>query len=490
MSPIITIILIVAAIIILLFAISYVKAPPDTAYIITGPRKQRVLIGRAGFRIPFLQRVDKLPLNLIQVDIKTPDAVPTSEFINIFIDGVANIKIGSSKEDIALASQIFLQQKLTGIQAIAKEVLEGNMREIIGQMKFTDLVHNRDLFAEKVKDNAMQDMARMGLQIINLTIQNFSDKENVIQNLGVDNITQIQKDAQIARANSERDVKIAQAAALEMANKASVEAQTKIIQQNTDYELKKSELKKQSDTAAADADAAYKIEEQKRLEEINVAQINADIAKREREVELGQKEVELQEKQLAAQINKKADAEKYATEQQAQAELFQRQRAAEAEKFELAQKAEAQKLQAEAEKIVKQRAAEAMKIQAEAERYASEQKALGIEAVGKAEAEAIEKKAEAMKKMGEASVLQLILDSNVLPEIVRASSEPLAAAYSKINGITMYGEGNTTKLAEEITNNSSQIVSSVEKSLGIDLKSVLAGYLGGKLANKPKDEDK
>ena len=490
MSPIITIILIVAAIIILLFAISYVKAPPDTAYIITGPRKQRVLIGRAGFRIPFLQRVDKLPLNLIQVDIKTPDAVPTSEFINIFVDGVANIKIGSSKEDIALASQIFLQQKLTGIQAIAKEVLEGNMREIIGQMKLTDLVHNRDLFAEKVKDNAMQDMARMGLQIINLTIQNVSDKENVIQNLGVDNITQIQKDAQIARANSERDVKIAQAAALEMANKASVEAQTKIIQQNTDYELKKSELKKQSDTAAADADAAYKIEEQKRLEEINVAQINADIAKREREVELGQKEVELQEKQLAAQINKKADAEKYATEQQAQAELFQRQRAAEAEKFELAQKAEAQKLQAEAEKIVKQRAAEAMKIQAEAERYASEQKALGIEAVGKAEAEAIEKKAEAMKKMGEASVLQLILDSNVLPEIVRASSEPLAAAYSKINGITMYGEGNTTKLAEEITNNSSQIVSSVEKSLGIDLKSVLAGYLGGKLANKPKDEDK
>ncbi len=104
MSPIITIILIVAAIIILLFAISYVKAPPDTAYIITGPRKQRVLIGRAGFRIPFLQRVDKLPLNLIQVDIKTPDAVPTSEFINIFVDGVANIKIGSSKEDIALAS--------------------------------------------------------------------------------------------------------------------------------------------------------------------------------------------------------------------------------------------------------------------------------------------------------------------------------------------------------------------------------------------------
>ena len=125
------------------------------------------------------------------------------------------------------------------------------------------------------------------------------------------------------------------------------------------------------------------------------------------------------------------------------------------------------------------------------ERFASEQKAAGIEAVGQAEAQAIEQKAEAMKKMGEAAVLQLIIDSHVLPDIVKASSEPLAAAYGQIDNITMYGDGNTTKLASEITNNSSQIIQSVEKSLGIDLKSVLAGYLGGKLLSKSKEsEDK
>lgn len=92
----------ILALIAILFAVSYVKAPPDTAFIVTGRKKRKVLIGKAGFRIPFLQRLDKLPLNLIQVDIKTPDAVPTSEFINIFVDGVANIKIGSTPEDIAL----------------------------------------------------------------------------------------------------------------------------------------------------------------------------------------------------------------------------------------------------------------------------------------------------------------------------------------------------------------------------------------------------
>lgn len=460
---IVLIIVISVALVLLLIGVSYVKAPPNTAFIITGPLKQRTLIGRAGFRIPGLERVDKIPLSLIQVDIKTASAVPTKEFINIFVDGVANIKIDSSSEALAKASQIFLQQNLDGIKSIAKEVLEGNMREIIGQMRLEELVHNRDLFAEKVKENAMQDMAKMGLQIINLTIQNFVDNNKVIENLGVDNIAQISKNASIARAQAERDVQIAQSEANEAANKARVEAERLIVEQNTVLSLRSAELKSQSDTAQATADAAYAIEEQKRLEQINIAKVNADIAKREREVELGQKEVELQERQLEAKIKKTAEAERYAAEQRALADLYQRQKAAEARKFELIQEAEA------------------LRAKAEADKFAAEQEAEGILAKGKAEAEAIEKKAEAMKLMGEASVLELILNSNVLPEIVKAYSEPLAAAYGRIENITMYGEGNTAKLAQEITNNGSQLIDSLDKTLGLDLKSILAGVLGTKV---------
>lgn len=466
---IVTIIVVaVIVLILLLIGVSYVKAPPNTAFIITGPFKQRTLIGRAGFRIPGLERVDKIPLSLIQVDIKTASAVPTKEFINIFVDGVANIKIDSSSEALAKASQIFLQQNLDGIKAIAKEVLEGNMREIIGQMRLEELVHNRDLFAEKVKDNAMQDMAKMGLQIINLTIQNFVDNNKVIENLGVDNIAQISKNASIARAQAERDVQIAQSEANEAANKARVESERLIVEQNTVLSLRSAELKTQSDTAKATADAAYSIEEQKRLEQINIAKVNADIAKREREVELGQKEVELQERQLEAQIKKTADAERYAAEQRALADLYKRQKAAEARKFELVQEAEA------------------LRAKAEADKFAAEQEAAGILAKGRAEAEAIEKKAEAMKLMGEASVLELILNSNVLPDIVKAYSEPLAAAYGRIDNITMYGEGNTANLAKEITNNGSQVIDSLEKTLGIDVKSLLAGVLGTKLVENVK----
>ena len=230
-------------------------------------------------------------------------------------------------------------------------------------------------------------------------------------------------------------------------------------------------------------DAAYKIEEQKRQQEINIAQINAEISKRERMVELENREVEIQEMKLAAEINKVADSKRYAAEQAASADLFARQKAAEAKKYEKAQEAEALKIEAEAEAAAQIARANALKEAALAE-------AQGIEAKGKAEADAIKAKADAMKQYGEAATLQLILDSGVLPEIVSAYSKPMAEALAKIDSITMYGEGNTAKLTEEISKNGSQIFEGLEKATGLDVKSLLAGYLGGKLISKDENNKK
>ncbi|MBR4495846.1 MAG: SPFH domain-containing protein [Acholeplasmatales bacterium] len=488
--PVIITVVVVAFVVllVLLFAAGYVKAAPDTAIIISGLGKRKILIGKAGFRIPFLQRLDKLSLRVFQVDIKTDEAIPTSNFINIRVDGVANLKISSDPKLLNLAAESILNMNENDLIAQVQQVLQGNMREIIGTVDIKRLVQDRQGVAQSVKENVVPDMAKMGIEVVNFNIQSFSDDNHVIENLGIDNISQISKDAAIAKANADRDVTIARSLADEAANRSRVEANQKIIEQNTELSLKESSLKQKTDTAKATADAAYAIEEQKRQQEINIAQINADIAKREREVELGQKEVELQERKLQAQINKQAEAEKYAAEQKAEADLFTRQKAAEARKYELEQEAEMQKIKAEAEKVAKEKAAEALKIEAEAKKEAALAEAAGIEAKGKAEADAILAKAEAMKQYGEAATLQLILDSNVLPEIVKAYSEPMAAAMSQIDSITMYGEGNTAKLNEEITKNGTQIFAGLEKATGLDIKSLLAGFLGGKLLNTKAQE--
>ena len=476
----------VVVLLVLIFTIGYVKAAPDTAIIISGLGKKKILIGKAGFRIPFLQRLDRLSLRVFQVDIKTDEAIPTSNFINIRVDGVANLKISSDPEMLARAAESILNMNENELIKQVQQVLQGNMREIIGTVDIKRLVQDRQGVAQSVKENVVPDMAKMGIEVVNFNIQSFSDDNHVIENLGIDNISQISKDAAIAKANAERDVTIAKSLAEEAANRSRVEANQKIIEQNTELSLKQSALKQQTDTAKATADAAYSIEEQKRQQEINIAKINADIAKREREVELGQKEVELQERKLQATINKQADAEKYAREQAAQADLFTRQKAAEAKKYELEQEAEMQKIRAEADRVAREKAAEALKYEAEAKKQAALDEAAGIEAKGKAEADAIKAKADAMKQYGEAATLQLILDSNVLPEVVKAYAEPMAAAMSQIDSITMYGEGNTAKLNEEITKNGTQIFDGLQKATGLDIKSILAGYLGGKLIDSKK----
>ncbi len=485
----------IVAVIAILFAMSYVKAGPDTAIMVSGAGKKKILIGRAGIRIPFLQRTDKLSLKAFQVDIKTEEAIPTKEFININVDGVANLKVSSDPELLAKAFESILNMDERELQNQLQQVLQGNMREIVGTVEIKELVRDRQGVANKVKENVVPDMAKLGIEVVNFNIQSFSDDNKVIEN------SQISKDAAIARANAERDIAIASSAASEIANKAKVESQTKIVQQNTEFELQAAALKQKSDTAKAQADAAYDIERQKRQEEINVAEVNANIAKREREVELGNKEVELKEKQLNAEVNKVAEAKKYAAQQNAEADLFTRQKAAEAKKYELMQEAEMQKIKAEADKVARQKAAEALQIQAEAEanakiaranaeKEAALAEAQGIEAKGKAEADAIRAKAEAMKQYGEAATLQLILDSNVLPNIVEAYAKPMSEAMSKIDSITMYGEGNTAKLTEEISKNGTQIFDGLQKATGLDIKSLLAGYFGGKLISKAKPDHK
>ena len=495
-----TVAVIIVILAVILFATGYVKAAPDTAIIISGMGKRKILIGKAGFRWPFLQRIDKLSLRVFQVDIKTDEAIPTSNFINIRVDGVANLKISSDPELLNRAAEAILNMNEANLIRQVQQVLQGNMREIIGTVDIKKLVQDRQGVASSVKENVVPDMAKMGIEVVNFNIQSFSDDNHVIENLGIDNIAQISKDAAIAKANADRDVTIAKSNAEEAANRSRVEASQKIIEQNTTLSLKESELKQQTDTAKAQADAAYKIEEQKRQQEINIAQINAEISKRERMVELENREVEIQEKKLAAEINKVADAKKYAAQQEAEADLFTRQKAAEAQKFELEKEAEIQKIQAEADKEVKQKAAEALLIEAQAEANAQIAKAnaakeaalaeaQGIEAKGRAEADAIKAKADAMKQYGEAATLQLILDSGVLPEIVNAYSKPIAEAMGQIDSITMYGEGNTAKLTEEITKNGTQIFDGLEKATGLDIKSILAGYLGGRLIHKDSKEE-
>lgn len=476
------IVLIIVALVVVIvglitFLTSYVKAGPDEAIMISGSGKKKILIGKAGFRVPFFQRMDKLSLKVFQVDIKTDEPIPTTEFININVDGVANLKISSDPDLLHRAFESLLGISNADLQAQVQQILQGNMREIIGTANIKTLVQNRKGIAEKVMENVVPDMAKLGIEVVNFNIQNFSDSNSVIYNLGIDNVSQIQKDASIAKANAERDIAIAKAQADKDANDARVASELEIAGQNNALELKKAELKRNEDIARADADAAYDIQRQKQQLLLNTNEVEAEIAKKTKEITLNEKSAEIAQKKLDAEINKKADAEKYRAEREAEAELYTKVKEAEAEASQRKAKADADLYEAE-------RRAAAVKAEAEAAKQAAIAEAEGIRAKGEAEAEAIKKKADAMKQYGDAATLQLILDSNLIPNTVEAYAKPTAEALGRIGNITMYGEGNTAKLGQEIATNGTQIFEGIKKATGIDVASLLAGYLGGKMAAK------
>ena len=269
--------------------------------------KKRILIGKAGWRMPFFERVDKISLRVMQVDVKTSEAVPTNEFINVNVDGVANVKVSSNPELLKRAAESLLGMKQDELVSLVTQVLEGNMREIVGSVGLKEMVQDRQGVAKKITENVVPDMEKLGIEVVNFNIQNFKDNAGTIENMGIDNVEQIRKNAQIAKANAQRDIAIATSHAQEEANAVKVEAEKKIAEQNTALSVQQAELKVQADTKKAAADAAYSIQQENQRKTIEIAKTEADIAKKEKESELADKAIVLKEKHLEAEIRNQAD---------------------------------------------------------------------------------------------------------------------------------------------------------------------------------------
>lgn len=425
----------------------YRIAPPDKALIISGLLRRnykvrnpdgtisskrfgyRIVRGGATFYIPGVERIDRLDMCLMQVDIKTMQPVPTKEYISVMVDAVANIKIGSDDLSIATAAEQLLHYDANQIKALAKDVLEGNMREIIGQMTIAELVQNRDKFAQESIKAAMSDMSNMGLEIINLTIQNFSDKDgNMIDTMAVQNVVQKERDAEIARAAAQQE-----------GHKAQAEASAAIAEQNKNLELLQAQYKIEADQEKAKADMAYEIEKERVRKTFEAEHAAAELTRLEKETELKKQAVEVERERLNVEIREKAEAEKF-------------------------------KRQAEADAQV----------------YAAAKEAEAIRLRGEAEAEAILRKAEAMQQYGQAAMLEMVV--NKLPEIARAVSEPL----SKTEKIILFGEGGASSMARDTAGTMLQTFEAVKSTVGLDipqmLKDVTSGGLVGR-AGETKPEE-
>src|SRR6184192_4171237 len=467
--------IVVVFIFLAIWASRYTKVGPNEVLVVSGRKHRhaepdgtmqmrgfRVVKGGGTFVIPVIEKVDKLSLELLTIDVQQEQDVYTSKGVPVRVDGVAQIKVKGDDISIATAAEQFLSKQTDEIKNIAMQTLEGHLRAILGTMTVEDIYQNRDAFASKVQEVAAGDMANMGLGIVSFTIRDIRDGQGYLEALGKPRIAQVKRDAVIAQAEADRDAMIRSSQATQAGQEAKFLADTKIAEAQRDYQSNVAQYQAAVNQKKAEADLAYDLQKFKTGQLVKAEEVQVQIIEKQKQIELQQQEISRKQRELEANVQKPADAERYKVETLANAKKFQLE-------TEAAGAASASKATGFANADVAKATGIA---EAEANKARGLAEAAIIEAQGKATASAMQQKAESFKQYNEAAVIELIM--RILPEIAGKISEPL----SKTERMVIINNGNGTgggasKLTGDVTQIISQLPPVLESLTGVKFDKLL-----------------
>ncbi len=441
----------------------YRKVGPNEVLIISGGRRRTIVepdgtkrkigyrmhIGGGTFVLPFLERADVLPLEVFAINIEIPDGL-TARGIELRAIGQAQVKVKGDDYSIRTAAEQFLSKGLTGMKETAQQILEGNMRGVLGSMTVEEIYQNRDEFSNKVLSQAARLFDSMGMIILSFTLKEMSDSQGYLEALGKPHIARIKGEAQIAQAEADKEAVIKAAEARKEGDVAKFKAETEIAQASRDYEIQRAEFQTGINQRRAVSDAIYDLERLKMNQQLKKEEYQVRLIEKEQSIKLEEKEVVRKEKELESTIKKAADAMKY----QAQAE-------AEAQSFKLGA---------------------AAKGKAEAIRHEGLAKAEVTRSQGEAEAQAMAQKAKSYSDYNQAAVYQMFID--VLPKLAQSVSEPL----SKVDKIVMVGNGadGVSKMTGQVAGVLAQLPEVIQSLSGVDIKKLLKNLPADKSDNDEK----
>jgi len=454
------IIVVVLVLIGFLIAKQYRKVGPNEVLIISGGRKRTVIepdgtkkkigyryrLGGGTFVLPFIETVNILPIDVINLDIKTPEVL-THNGILIMADASAQVKVNSDENSIRHAAEQFLGTGKEGVSNISATILDGKMRAVIGTMTVEEIYRGRHDFADKVIKAVEGELLRMGLGLISFSLKEISDTQGYLEALGKPQIAAAKRDATIAEAETEKEAIIKSSQARKDGEVVRLGAEALIAKAQWENEAKKAESQVEVNKKKAQADFSYETERFKLNQEMKKEEAKVKIIEKQEAIKIEELEIARRQKELDSSVVKPADARKYQIKAEAEAEGY--------------------RLEAEAKGKY-----EAMKLEGQAE-------ADGIKQKGIAEAESMSKKADAWGRYNRAAIFDTYLKN--LPELAKAVSEPL----SKVDKIVLVGgEKGTgaTKITSQVAEVLAQLPDVVESLTGVDMKK----YMKEKLTPEEK----
>ena len=457
-----------------LFARNYIKVPPSTVAIFYGRKHSftdekgnrstvgfRIVRGGAALRVPVLEDVAYLSLNVISIPLRIQRAY-TKEGVAVTVEAVANVKIASDDISLRGASERFLGMTTEQVKGVIFQTLEGHLRAILGTLTVEEINADRQAFAQKMTDEAAVDLKKMGVNIDILTIQQISDEQGYLDALGKRRTAEVKRDAVIGEALAQRDAMIKSAMADQEGKTKRYEADVAIAQSLRDKASRQAEFDAAVQAKQAEAEQSGPLATAIARQKVTEQETRIDQVRKQQEVLVQTQEAARREQELQATVVKPAEAERQAAilraEGQKQATVIRAEATQKELEFEGA---------GEAAKIEKIGRAEAAKVLAvgEAEAEVIKKKLL-------AEAEGLQRKAEAWKNFNDAAVINMVVDK--MPELAQAFATQLAGI-DKINIIEMgnghgtTGSGGVSKVMGTVGGGMTAMLSMLKDQFGVDI---------------------
>ena len=451
--PLIILAVLIAAVVApYLISRNYLKVSPNVVAVLSGRRRKlpdgrvvgyRMVRGGAALRIPVLEKVEYLHLNVMTIPLEIKRAY-TLKGVPVSVKAVANVKIRGDETSLQAAAERFLSMTHDQIQKVIFQTLEGHLRSILGTLTVEEVNSDRQSFAQKLTSVAAADLEKMGLGVDVLTIQEISDEEEYLNALGKRRTAEVKRDATIGEAEAHRDAKIKSAQALQEGEQAKFKADAEISQASRDFMIRQAQYQAEIETQKARAGQAGPLSEASAKQAVVAEEVKVERTRTQELIAVQEQEVLRKQKELEATVIKPAEADRQAAVVRAEAAKQSAILEAEGRRSALIALAEA-----EQEKLRKEGAGRAAAVEAEGKAEAAKIEAIGlaqakaIEAQGVAEATAILRKAEAWKEFNEAARLQTILEK--LPAILQASTGifgAVAAPLGNIDKLVVIDQGN------------------------------------------------
>ncbi|MBU1002585.1 MAG: SPFH domain-containing protein [Proteobacteria bacterium] len=421
----------------------YKRCPPDKILVVFGrmgrtadgqSKSAKCVHGGATFVIPVLQDYRFLDLTPLTIDIDLRSAL-SRENIRVNAPSTFTVGISSSPTVMNNAAERLLDLSMEEIEKTASDIIFGQFRATIATMKIEEINADREMFQKTVMENVEDELAKIGLRLINVNIKDVTDESGYLEALGKRAAAEAINKAKVEVAEQERNGSVGEAMAVKERDISVAEASrdTRKARAMADAEAVKGEREAKAIEADAQgalrvreaAAAAHAVKGEKESMQIEAA---AESALRIKRAEVDSDAAKAERIRMAQATTEALQAEKITEEarkdREVAAQLASTIPTAEAAKQELVIQSEAQKMQrvigAEAEKEAAQRRGEGAGLEIRAR---MENEAKGLEALLSAQADGLGKIVSAAG--GDAGKAFMLMMADKMPELFKLQSDAL-----------------------------------------------------------------